>query len=711
MPPPDDPIINAQDIQNSNDSLVAWGSTLVDSIEKTTNFGKATGMIVDTVTSAKQGLDNLNVSLTVGQSLTVDQTTAFSLLNAALLKTTDSYTKFTLAGKLDSGGITGTIDDIKNSFEQSEGGLGKFVSLIQNSFGKQIPDSIKGSFDSVAGFAMNLAAGADNATKLQTEFLRLSGATGNLGNVFSLAGNDLGNINTLLNQQQDIMTNAMQATGANADVVQEYYQALGQVPGALDAMVKGAGDGSQGTMMLAAAMKTAEGTGQSFDDVVKSLTFAFQEYGLTGEGALQFSAQLGSVSQDLGIQLSEVTKTLEGSATKFTLFADTGASASNMLSGAANILDTYGKALESTGLSGTQAAGVIGNITDQMSNLTIAQKAFLSAQTGGPGGLMGSFQIDKMLRSGDLQGVFDKVRQQMQQQFGKIVTVDEASQSQGAAAQMTRQISLLKQGPLGQFAKNDVEAERILEGFKAAQEGKGGPGLGADVLKQSMDKGTAIEQKSYTVLSDIRSQLEGIKRSMDIGNLNTLQRSGMTAGTGNANQINTAGNDAAYRSQTNAQQSMGRATNVSPDNTYNQSVQNKKLEDTSGASVVKMGKEIASSVSGLLDMGKGFGTDISNSLISNLDNRSKQEQQLNQNINNRREKNNLNTDIQNGINSTQSIKKETDNINNKRPMQNVPTNMPTAKDINVHVTGFCLRCKQEIESSAQGYAVAPQTKL
>ena len=77
------------------------------------------------------------------------------------------------------------------------------------------------------------------------------------------------------------------------------------------------------------------------------------------------------------------------------------------------IMNDYVGALQNTGMTGQHAMEVVKGMTDSIAGMSVAQKAFLSSQTGGPGGLMGAFQIEKDLREGKIDKVFDKVRQTM----------------------------------------------------------------------------------------------------------------------------------------------------------------------------------------------------------------------------------------------------------------------------------------------------------
>jgi hypothetical protein len=720
--------------------------------------------------SFDSAMREVGISFSVNKALTQDQTTQFALLSNAMLGARDSYKSFT---GVDSSGLstfTEQIQYITSTLGNTESGIGALVSVAKNAFGKEVPAAIKGSFGAVEQFVVNLAKSADNGLKLQNAVIQLAGKTGNLNTVFELAGPKLQNINALLQKHAQMMADATQATGVAPEMVEKYYSELGQVPGALESLVTSTGNANQKTTMLTAAMKVAAGTGRSFEEIVDDLKVAFKDYGMTGENALKFSSQISAVTQNLGVELSTVRDALRSGAEAFKMFANAGESASRMSTGMAEVMNNYAKALESTGLNGTAAVDVIRNMTGQISQMGIAQKSFLSAQTGGGGGLMGAFQIDKMMRDGDLKGVFEKVRQQMQKQFGKIVTVDEASQSQGAAAQMTKQMMILKQGPLGQFARSDVEAERILEGFKAAGAGGGGGGLNPDILKETMDKGTSVQEKSYTVMSDMRGHLEAIHKAADIGTLGFVQKSGLTAGAG----VNTAGmvqNEAAYKMSQGLKGSMAGAANMGTQgigDSYAQANAQKKLMDSTGRAAVAAITGLQSTFKMVPDVIKGPAEALKQSITSGDTKGAMDQIKLLEAGIKKRKEDAKKLSVDKRGDAMAEIEKEEAVIGKAKayfsaatgaapvgvdlsgatgkgkaqpPGAKVGAAVPKAtgigtgvapgaptggalgvgganagpggpgkQDVTVHVTGFCLKCKQEIDNSAQANALSPQGK-
>ena len=305
--------------------------------------------------------------------------------------------------------LTAGLNRSRDAFSGLGRETGGFTSQL-NSLGISLPRNVQ-----------NIISAADGGLRLQNTFITLSAKTGNLGKVFSEAGDNLENINSILDKQVQMMNATQIATGLSASEVERYYAALGTVPGGLNAMVNVQTKAGSSMNMLTAAIKFATGSGRDFDSVVTDLKNAFQDYGLTGESALKFSARMGEVSNNLGIDLESVQRHLTSTADAFKMFASGVENSSKLTQGLISLTNEYSQALKGTGLSGNAAIEVSKGLIESMAGLQAGQKAFLSAQTGGPGGLMGVFQIEKMLMTNPME-VFNKMRSQMRSQMGSIVS-------------------------------------------------------------------------------------------------------------------------------------------------------------------------------------------------------------------------------------------------------------------------------------------------
>lgn len=477
-------------------------------------------------------LEKAGISLKNIGNLTEKQTTLLGLLTTAAIGSRKAFEGIAGVDTKPLNTFTDQIRDLTSTFTDAKTGIGQLTKISETAFGTIMPEAAKKSLSAAEAFVSNLAQSADNALRLQNAYIQLAARTGSLNEVFKAGKDPLGNVNSLLAQQNDIMSRAMKATGSSRDAIVNYYTALGTVPKALGETITGTGAADSKISMLTATIKVATGTGRQYSEIIDDLRLAFKTYGLTGEQALIFTTRFSEIANKFGIELEDVRSGLVNSANAFTMFANAGDDAARMSEGLASIMNSYVQSLKDAGMTGRNAVNTVTSMTSALANMRVEQKAFLSMQTGGPGGLMGAFQIEKMLREGKIEEVFDKVRITMQKQFGKIVTLEEAAKSPGAASMLEKQMLILQKGPLGQFAKTDQDAYRILEAFRDKQQGKVPiTKLDERGLVHAMEKGTNIEEKSYTELTRIRNNTEAFRMLAETSNLGFVQHS-MAAGAG-----------------------------------------------------------------------------------------------------------------------------------------------------------------------------------
>jgi hypothetical protein len=740
---------NKKSLEEQADAVEESANQLSTMSGMTNKAGLALNSFNDVTKSAgslfnifNRNVQELGVSLNTTKALTDKQTTQFALLGNAVLGARSSYAA--LAGTNFSG-FKDQFEDLKKILTESPAGSAAATAIelrmkaLALAGGSTSAEIAKLSKDGLLKLAESFVISADNALKLQAGFIGLSGKTGNLNEVFKLAGPNLENINILLEKQAEMMGTTAKATNTKKEVVEQYYSALGAVPGALTSMVASTKSGDSSVTMLTAAMKVAAGTGRDFTDIVDDLKLAFRDYGMTGENALRFSAQISDVTQNLGVELDTVKNALKGSSDAFKMFAFTGSAAANMSSGLADIMNHYGQALEATGLQGTQAVNVVSKMTNQISQMSLAQKSFLSQQTGGAGGLMGGFQIDKMIKEGDIAGVFEKVRQQMQKQFGRIVSLDEAATSESAANQMTRQMTMLKQGPLGKFAETDADAQNILAAFKEVESGGGGGATNMDILAKTMDRGTSVQEKSHSVTAKMGMDVADIRSKVDIATLNLFQKGGFTAGRGvETKPGEMEQNDDAVKSAEKLRASMYQATNLDKSKytgSYAETSLTGNLTDTGGRGIVSAFENIKDSFKILPLSIKGVTDELMRAFSSgDISTAQEKNDLLKESIGNLKttttsdntvalaeitKLENLSNTVNNAITSGAAVGVAANRSVSRSGMN--PDGSTVSNDalgasrsekqdftFHHHITGFCLKCKQEMESGHQAKSVSPQ---
>jgi len=313
---------------------------------------------------------------------------------------------------------------------------------------------------------------------------RMLATSGDLYKVFNEGISVASQLSVTLNDYQEHVYRVAQRTGETTSQVSKYYTELGKITGAYQAVIANtpAGDIS----LMEAALRVAKGTGQDFSAVFKVMNDQFRRFNQVGEKPLSLFAQMHDTSQALGIRLEYVTGNVEKISQSFRNYGDT-------TEGALKLTEGFYSAFKDVEGLGPETIGkLIQGVSDSISSLNIAQKAFLSQQTGGAGGLRGAYEIELKLQKGGVDEVYRLMEESLKKQFGgKITTREEASQSDTAAAELTRQVAFLREGPFGKMVENDAAAYRLLEAFKA---------------------GTAPEEKQKDAFGDALAESEGIQR-------------------------------------------------------------------------------------------------------------------------------------------------------------------------------------------------------
>ena len=528
--------IKSEDIDATTESMRQQGSVgeRVSDIFSNQNkifelVGQSLNNLSSTVNISKENLRNLS-----------DPTSAinsqFGLLATSALGATDSFKNL---ASVDTKSLTTYSDQLKGLLDilKSPGSFSGVVvqeatSALSRALSGIVADKDKLSNAMAKGpeafaiFAGNILKSADNGLRLQNALLQLTASTGNFGDLMQEAGQDLSNMNQLLARQSLLLSNANKDTNLGEEVLTGYWEELAKIPNILQEINIELPGTSKSINVLSAAIQMSIGSGRQYKDVLNDLKVATVEFGLSTSEAFKFTSKISELSSKLKAPLEDVRSNLLNTTKAFKGFADVGDASAKQSESIANIMNRYGESLKNTGMTAQASVNVISQMTSAITNLTVAQKAFLSQQSGGPGGLRGAFNIENMLRKGETDKVFEMVRAQMQKQFGgKIVSLEDATRSDNAANQLQKQMLMLQKGPLAQFAKTDQEAYRILEAFKNNEKGKGiVSDLSQTAASDQINKGKQIQDLSRTSFGGLKTTLENTRFTANIANFESMQK-------------------------------------------------------------------------------------------------------------------------------------------------------------------------------------------
>lgn len=434
-----------------------------------------------------------------GSATTNTQAAAISMLSSKLVKANELFNNFGSGINLNNvHSFTEQFNEfssvIKNVFEAGKDLTpDKLQEKIKQSLGFVIPiDQIMKGADAVLHFMEANLQSADASLRLREAILQSAAATGQLDSIYSSAGDELQNLNGILSQHTEILSKTLNSVNLDPKTVNSYYAALSKIPGMMNSVITTSDKNSEKLSALTATIQLAQGQNRDYESVIRDVNSAFVNYNANLEEALNYTGRVSEVSNRLGIDLRLVEDFAGKSAETFGKFG-------NNTDASAKILLNYGKGLREVGASGAQAVSIVKEMESSISNLTMSQKAFLSSQSGGPGGLMGAFRIEKLLKEGKSDEVFEMIRKQITKQFGKTITLEEASSSPQLAAQYQRQRQLLSQGPLGGLVKSEGDMNRVMEMFKRMETGEfKKENLKDKSYEEYMKKGRILSEQTQT---------------------------------------------------------------------------------------------------------------------------------------------------------------------------------------------------------------------
>lgn len=418
--------------------------------------------------------------------------------------------------------------DISNQFTF----IKENVKSLEGAFGKGMPglSQLGVAIGQVSDSMVLQHKYAQNANAMQREIMQMAAAQGQLNNVIGETGDK---IDRLPDRMLKLSDQFSKGANANALTVKEYSglarTLIDQVPGSLNAtftmLDSKAGKVTGGITQLDAAIKIAVGSGRAYSEVASDMAEAFNNLNANAEVASKYSAAIGATNQSLGLIMKD-TNTYFDAFTKH--LKDTGldaASQERAILSASNILGRYSQSLRDTGLSAKSSTELITKLTDSIMKTSIAEKSFLSARSGGVGGLQGGFRIEKMIKEGRTDEVVDMAEKNLRRQFGgKVYTLDDASKSSEAASQFYKQREMLKSGTFGiGKGMEDDQASRFLESLASGKKGKGLTDLDS-TLNNTVNVGNKIQEKQLSELTLISNSMSNVEAILGVRAQGKVQR-------------------------------------------------------------------------------------------------------------------------------------------------------------------------------------------
>lgn len=367
--------------------------------------------------------------------------------------------------------------------------------------------AIAGLKNGVMDTANALLVGADNMRHLETAMIMTSASGGTMSEFLKAAGADLENLSAMTLKVAETQNAAKGATGMSDKAMEEYMNTIKDLPGGLQHMSDTMQVAGGSTTVLTAAIQYADGAGRKHADVLKDMKDGMLGYGMSMPQALEYSARISEASEALGARLEDVSGAVKQTSEAFKFQVFGGVDVDKMTQGMTKSMEAYVAQLKEAHIPTQTAIELAKDYTAQTAKMSDGQKAFLSQQSGGPGGLMGAAQMELLQKNNpeEFQKKYmDSIKKEM---GGKIVTLEDASKSEAAAAQYQKEKQLISAGPL-KLTDDPTKAAAIIEGMSKGKLEAPGGGRGLD---ETVKAGQKIEQPGITPVQQMNVHAEAVQ--------------------------------------------------------------------------------------------------------------------------------------------------------------------------------------------------------
>jgi hypothetical protein len=470
-----------------------------DSLKRVTNSANDTNKALDTTLIASKNIINSMADMASSSGKVFSAMLSGNRQNVDALGDVNSRVSTIISSLgLMALGSTDAFSALNDSAKTSISNLAGFNDIFSKTIGLVLQKLNFPLIGEISNFIPVATKAIDSTNNLETSLLALHAQAGDLTTTLTGTGSSQGNLTKLTDEYTSAIARTALQTGQSIPSVINYSKEVLKIPGLYSEIIKT--PLNENLSFTEAAMKATAGTTQNFNDVLEISKTQMLNFANSGEKSLELLSRMYSVSNSLGTPFDLVQKQVKDVAEQFKFLGDN-------TQGALTIFNSLGEGLQKSKIGPAAMAEIVNDVTSSIGKLDIAQKSFLSAQTGGAGGLQGGYQIEEMLANGKIDEVYKKLEGTLRQEFGgKITTRKEAATNAGDASQYTKEVAFLTQGPFGAIVKSSEEAARLLEGFKTGlTTPKETPTENQlkDGLSKTLDAGTSLQQNQYTELQKI----------------------------------------------------------------------------------------------------------------------------------------------------------------------------------------------------------------
>lgn len=432
--------------------------------------------------------------------------------------------------------FVGALDAITSGMAR----LGASTEVIK----KTQEEAKKGVISTAAAFFTS----ADNIKRLQNSMIEATVSGSGLNELLKVVGDDfekLDQVNERYAGTLNKITKELGGTKKAQEQAAHFMAMVSSMPGGLRLLTQELEVNGEKFDVLADTMSIAAASSRKQEEVLKDVNTVLQGYkgvladvGESTKAATDFTASMATMTSNLSANINDVHSALMESASAFKMFVMDGADAAAMTKGMSSAMESYVTNLEAVGVPAANAIEMFKNYTNVVKNMTLGQMSFISSMSGGPGGLRGAFQMQDAMSKGNFEEIRKQIETTIKRQTGPLLSREQAMQSESGAAQYTRQLQMIQQGPLGSLAKTLPEAEAVLKAMRDGGKLPAQAALRAENPQKDanelMKAGQKIQKDSHGVLVDINASLNTIVMQSGLANRRTEKQ---LLGTGNPGSL------------------------------------------------------------------------------------------------------------------------------------------------------------------------------
>lgn len=408
---------------------------------------------------------------------------------------------------------------------QGVDGMGQFGSAGYEA-GQKITDSfsnMKGMLQGIPGISEGMistmermASATDRAYAYQKGIIDIAVSQGQLSGIIDESTGSLEAHGAAMDEMQNMTFETAQRTGQTVEAVTNLAMAMKAIPGAMSESLFIGGEYKN---QLEVTSQIAAAFGQKQTEVAAQLDKMYTAVGLRGKGAYEAISLMYKAAADSKLRFDEFNNSVTNIATSFQMLGDN-------TEASINVVKAFDTAFKDSDISPQAMSKVIDSLGKGVEQMKAGQLAFVSAQTGGPGGLAGAFEMELAMQEGNMDEVLKKTMDAMTAQFGgEVLTLKDAARNPAMAGEFYKQVQYLTQ--VAGVAGSDREAYRILEAMKSGVtdmlEPGGAAAEGDDALLQVTNRGFDEQKRTTNELVRIHQQIERMNQlqAREFGTMNT----------------------------------------------------------------------------------------------------------------------------------------------------------------------------------------------